>query len=44
VENERQLQMLKGLGCQLGQGNYWSKPLPADQYEQFYLNRFYNLG
>lgn len=44
VENERQLQMLKGLGCQMGQGFYWSKPLPADQYEQFYLNRFYNLG
>jgi len=44
VENERQLQMLKGLGCQLAQGYYWSKALPADQYEQFYLNRFYNIG
>ncbi len=44
VENERQLQMLQGLGCQMGQGFYWSKPLPADQYEQFYLNRYYNLG
>ena len=44
VENERQLSVLKGLGCQLGQGYYWSKALPADQYEQFYLNRFYNLG
>jgi diguanylate cyclase (GGDEF)-like protein len=44
VENERQLNMLKGLGCQLGQGYYWSKALPADQYEQFYLNRVYNLG
>lgn len=44
VENERQLNMLKGLGCQLGQGFYWSKALPADQYEQFYLNRVYNLG
>jgi EAL domain-containing protein (putative c-di-GMP-specific phosphodiesterase class I) len=44
VENERQLQMLKGLGCQLAQGYYWSKALPADQYEQFYLNRFYNMG
>lgn len=44
VENERQLSMLKGLGCQLGQGFYWSKALPADQYEQFYLNRYYNLG
>jgi diguanylate cyclase (GGDEF)-like protein len=37
VENER-------LGCQLGQGFYWSKALPADQYEQFYLNRIYHLG
>lgn len=44
VENERQLEMLKGLGCQLGQGFYWSKALPADQYEQFYLNRVYNVG
>ena len=44
IENERQLNMLKGLGCQLAQGFYWSKALPADQYEQFYLNRFYNLG
>jgi EAL domain-containing protein (putative c-di-GMP-specific phosphodiesterase class I) len=44
IENERQLNMLKGLGCQLAQGFYWSKALPADQYEQFYLNRFYNLA
>ena len=44
IENERQLQMLKGLGCQLAQGYYWSKALPADQYEQFYLNRFYSIG
>lgn len=44
VENERQLEMLKGLGCQYAQGYYWSRALPADQYEQFYLNRVYNLG
>ncbi len=44
IENDRQLQMLKGLGCQLAQGYYWSKALPAEQYEQFYLNRFYNIG
>jgi EAL domain-containing protein (putative c-di-GMP-specific phosphodiesterase class I) len=44
IENERQLQMLKGLGCQLAQGYYWSKALPPEQYEQFYLNRFYNIG
>ena len=44
VENERQLELLRGLGSQLGQGHYWSKALPADQYEQFYLNRYYNMG
>ena len=44
VENERQLDFVKGLGCQMGQGFYWSKALPPDQYEQFYLNRFYNIG
>ena len=44
IENERQLEMLKGLGCQFAQGFYWSKALPSHQYEQFYLNRFYNLG
>ena len=44
VENDRQLNMLKGLGCELGQGHYWSKALPADQYEQFYLNQVYNIG
>ncbi len=44
IENERQLKMLKGLGCQLATGYYWSKALPAEQYEQFYLNRFYNIG
>ncbi|MDH5387758.1 MAG: EAL domain-containing protein [Gammaproteobacteria bacterium] len=44
IENERQLEMLKGLGCQFAQGFYWSKALPSDQYEQYYLNRIYNLG
>jgi len=44
IENDRQLKMLKGLGCQLAQGYYWSKALPPEQYEQFYLNRFYNIG
>lgn len=44
VENERQLEMLKGLGCQYAQGFYWSKALPIDQYDQFYLNRIYNLA
>lgn len=44
VENERQLNVLKSIGCQYGQGYYWSKPLPADEYEQFYMNQIYNIG
>ncbi len=44
VENERQLNVLKGIGCQYGQGYYWSKPLPGDEYEQFYMNQIYNIG
>lgn len=44
VENERQLNVLKSLGCQFGQGYYWSKPLPGDEYEQFYMNQIYNIG
>lgn len=44
VENERQLDVLKSVGCQYGQGYYWSKALPGDEYEQFYMNQIYNLG
>ncbi|MBT8438925.1 MAG: EAL domain-containing protein, partial [Gammaproteobacteria bacterium] len=44
VENERQLNVLKSIGCQYGQGYYWSKPLPGDEYAQFYMNQIYNLG
>lgn len=44
VENERQLDVLKSVGCQYGQGYYWSKPLPGDEYEQFYMNQIYNLA
>ena len=44
VENKRQLAQLQGLGCTYGQGFYWSKGVPADQFEQFYLNRVHNLA
>ncbi len=44
VENDRQLNVLKSIGCQYAQGYYWSKPLPADEYEQFYMNQIYNIG
>ncbi|GMR16722.1 MAG: hypothetical protein BMS9Abin31_1092 [Gammaproteobacteria bacterium] len=44
VENERQLSVLKSIGCQYAQGFYWSKALPGNEYEQFYMNQIYNLG
>ncbi len=44
VENKRQLDVLKSIGCQYAQGYYWSKALPGDEYEQFYMNQIYNIG
>lgn len=44
VENERQLDVLKGVGCQYAQGFFWSKALPGNEYEQFYMNQIYKLG
>jgi len=44
VENERQLKVLKSIGCQYAQGYYWSKALPSDEYQQFYMNQIYNIG
>ena len=33
VETETQLQLLKKMGCALVQGYYFSKPLPASEFE-----------
>jgi len=44
VETEAQLSVLKNIGCQYAQGFYWSKALPGDEYEQFYMNQIYNIG
>ena len=35
VETEEQLRALKTMGCDLVQGYYFSRPLPAQEYEQF---------
>ena len=44
VETESQLNVLKSIGCHYGQGYFWSKALPGDEFEQFYLNQVYNIG
>jgi EAL domain-containing protein (putative c-di-GMP-specific phosphodiesterase class I) len=38
VETENQLRLLKDLGCELVQGYYFSRPLPANEFEQKMIN------
>ncbi|MBQ4312061.1 MAG: EAL domain-containing protein [Oscillospiraceae bacterium] len=35
VETEEQFSMLKELGCDIVQGYYFSKPVPADEFVKF---------
>ena len=35
VETEEQMNMLKDVGCDIVQGYYFSKPVPASEYEKF---------
>lgn len=37
VENQEQLKILEDLGCDIYQGYLASKPLPADEFERFFL-------
>ena len=39
VETAEQLFALKGMGCDIVQGYYFSKPVPAEEYEAFLLER-----
>lgn len=39
IENSEQLAFLKEIGCDVIQGFYFSKPLPAEQFQQYVLAR-----
>ena len=39
VETEEQLKALRGMGCDIVQGYYFSKPVPPEQYEHFIEQR-----
>jgi diguanylate cyclase (GGDEF)-like protein len=38
IEDEATLKKLMALGCNIGQGYYWSKPIPGDALSEFLLN------
>ena len=37
IENEEQLEWLQQHNCQIGQGFFFSKPLPLEEFESKYL-------
>ena len=39
VETEEQVEVLKKLGCDIVQGYYFSKPVPADEFKTFLINK-----
>lgn len=39
IEDEATKQVLGALGCECGQGYLWAKPLPARQFDQYYLEQ-----
>ena len=40
VETEEQLLALKAMGCDLVQGYYFSRPVPAEEFEAFLKKSF----
>ena len=44
VETEEQLQLLKKWGCPLVQGFYFSRPLPADEFEEKVIRKMQEDG
>ncbi len=39
VENERQMKLLRELGCELVQGYYFSRPLQASEFENMFIRK-----
>ncbi len=44
IEDEASLLWLKSQGCQLAQGYFISRPLPADAFDEWIENTEYNVG
>ena len=37
VETEQQVEFLKSISCDIAQGYYFAKPMPAEEFEERYL-------
>ena len=44
VETQEQMLALKAMGCDMVQGYYFSKPVPAEEYERFLAERAKQVG
>lgn len=44
LETREQLEVLRDLGCHVGQGYYFAKPMPAEQFEQVFVPSFDGLS
>ena len=43
IEDEKVLSALKGLGCDIGQGNFIGKPMPMSDIEMWKMQRSTDL-
>lgn len=39
IETEDQIEILKSIGCKIGQGYIFSRPIPTKEYEKLYLKK-----
>ena len=44
VETKSQLDTLKQMGCEIIQGYYFSKPVPAEEFEKFIVQEIARKG
>ncbi|HHY83085.1 MAG TPA: EAL domain-containing protein [Clostridiales bacterium] len=44
VETLEQLNYLKAIGCQAGQGYFFSRPVPSSEYKKLLIDKFINLN
>ena len=44
IETNEQLNILKNMGCEYGQGYYFSKPVKKAQFETMLRNQLENVG